>query len=451
MNWTWFIAVRHFVGRRQEQRFSPTILSVVGITVGVMALISVMAVMNGFQLAFIEDILEIESYHIRITPSLLSNLQSGVNDGSEPLRLREEVESMAELPGIRIAVPCVDVQTLANGEYSGLRPVMVRGIDTRIASGDREFLQRLGISASMVGDLAVGSVILGADLAITLGTAVGEEITVLSLAKGSGLALNPSVTRLRLAGVFRSETYEFNSAMAFVPLETGLSMASGIDDLFWGIKLTDKDRDIRGMNVILEYLGRRGFDTEAILAACESWRDFNRSFFGALRTEKVTMMVLVGLIFVVVGVNIYHALRREVRERQEEIGVLRSLGASPRQIRGIFTMSGVLVGLVGSTLGTMMGLLVSAKINTILQIADRIINRLVDFAYTVSSVVTSGGGQRMGTLIPSIFNAMEVPVRVLLPETAAIFAFAFASSVTAARIASRRVVVISPAEVLRFE
>jgi len=168
----------------------------------------------------------------------------------------------------------------------------------------------------------------------------------------------------------------------------------------------------------------------------------------------VVMMLLVGLIFVVVGVNIYQSLRRSVVERTEEIGVLKALGAGPRPLQTVFVVEGLWIGLSGALIGTMLGLLITANINEVFRLVEIVINGVLGAANWIAMTLQPESAVVTGQFTifsPAYFYLEEVPCRVYLGEAIGVFLFAVASAAVAAHFASRRVSAITPAEVLRFE
>ncbi|HRY73912.1 MAG TPA: ABC transporter permease, partial [Spirochaetia bacterium] len=173
----------------------------------------------------------------------------------------------------------------------------------------------------------------------------------------------------------------------------------------------------------------------------------NRSFFGALRTEKTVMMLLVGLIFAVVGVNIYHAMRRSVAERMEDIALLKAVGGGAEEIRSAFVLDGLAIGGGGALAGLLLGLLVAVNVNEVFGLVEAAANAAAALWSRLSGL--SGGDFRVFS--PQYFYLMEVPVRVLFPETLFVVAAAVASAAAAAGAAASRVASLEPAEVLRYE
>jgi lipoprotein-releasing system permease protein len=185
-----------------------------------------------------------------------------------------------------------------------------------------------------------------------------------------------------------------------------------------------------------------------------SWRDYNRAFFGALRTEKLLMFILVGLIFIVVGLNIFQAQRRAVLERREEIGLLRALGGSGRAVRLIFVWDGFIIGFTGAALGMALGLLIAGNINAFFSVLEGGVNFFIMLLNMAAAVFDQGGsirGEDFAVFSPAVFYIKEIPSRIIPHEAVLIFLFGLLSALLAAWFASGKVSRTNPAEVLRYE
>ena len=432
--WILFVAGRYLRVKRKTSGIGSALLAVGGLAVGVMALLTVLSVMNGFQLNFIEDILEISSFHIRITDL------PGTTGGEDPDG--DLIRSAASVPGIKSVLPFRDIQTLSRGRDGEFTPCLVRALPPDTAELDPDLIRQLNVYQGSFDLSTENTIILGFELAYRLGVYPGDQVSLVSMAGETFSLLSPETRDFRVAGIFRSGYYEFDSGLALISLK-GAGLLADETGYVYGIKLRDRYRDQAVLGALqgASWLGDRKIT---------SWREYNRAFFGALRMEKNAMIILVGLIFLVVGVNIYHSQKRAVMERQEEIGILRTLGASPSRTRQVFLLEGVLIGLLGATLGVLLGLLLTQNLQEVFAAAERIGNWGVALGNGVLRLL----GQTDRLLRPvsrAFFYLPEVPVRVLPGETLMIFLFAFLSSVAAAFFASRRVSEIHPARVLRYE
>ena len=431
LSWVLFVALRYFKTKRQNRGLGPSILSVLGIAVGVMTLISVIAVMNGFQLGFIDDILEIRSYHIRLTA------------GPEGLD-EETIGRIKGLKGVAAVLPFMEIQSLLKSDYTNFEGVLLRGVPANAVELDPSLIRQLDLKKGEFNLAGSGSVLLGYELAHALGVGPGDQVSSLSLAGASFKSLKPDAFAFTVTGIFKSGYYEFDRNLAFISLEDARSIAGTGESLVYGIKLKNRYNDRTEMQLISRLLE----DSPRELV---SWRHYNRSFFGALRMEKLAMMILVGLIFIVVGANIYHALKRTVVERAEEIGVLKSLGASSRAVQTVFLLDGVLIGLTGGFLGLLAGLFLSVNINQVFALAEIIINFGLRFAEKLFLPFAAAGAEGFSIFSSAYYYLTDIPSRLLFPEVLLIFLFAFLSSAGAAFFASRTVTGIRPAEVLRYE
>ncbi|MBN1412742.1 MAG: ABC transporter permease, partial [Spirochaetales bacterium] len=315
------VALRYFRNKRKSSRISSATLSIMGITVGVMTLVCVLGVMNGFQLSFIEPILNVNSYHIQIQGVLLSG---------------DTVNRIKVLPGVEAIVPFTENQAIIKGS----RICVVRGIDPGILQKDitfkKSFKDRLFDIPGDSNLVEPDSIVVGNQLAYQLNMRKGDTIPLLTI---TGTPLKEKT----ITGIFKTGYYDLDLGWAFVPLDSTKNTP-----LIYGVKLKDRFNDeavMAGITAILD-------NPEA---SVKSWREFNRNFFAALLMEKIMMMVLVGLIFIVVGFNIFHSMKRTVFEKMEEIATLKALGAPPFSIRNIFIFEGIITGVLGCTIGTFAG------------------------------------------------------------------------------------------------
>ena len=166
--------------------------------------------------------------------------------------------------------------------------------------------------------------------------------------------------------------------------------------------------------------------------------------------EKMVMMMLIGLIFIVVGVNIFHGLKRTVVERSDEIALLRSLGANPFAIRRIFIVDGILIGISGGGLGLLLGLAVSKNINVVFSVIERIGNWVLGLFSGLTAPMARGFSQ-VEVFSTQYFYMQEVPSTIPFIEVFFIVGFALITSAVAAYGASKKITEINPAEVLRNE
>jgi len=395
--WVLWVSSRYIKVNRKGRRVSPGVLSSIGIAVGVMALITVISAMNGFQMGFIEDILEISSYHVRI---------SGMTE--------EEAEAVRNLSGIKSIMPFAESQSLLNTEYS-MEPCLIKGIPDDAEELDPAFFKQLNIISGKFNPEIKDGILIGRITAYRMGVNLGDRISIIAMNGGTFSKLKPESTEFTVTGIFRSGYNDFDSSLIVMPIQS-LAAVDDTAQFKYGVKLENRFRDQTAARMIA---GETGIDMQHII----SWRIYNKSFFGALKLEKSMMFILLGLIFLVVSFGIFNSTRRTVAEKQEEIGIMRAIGSTPTQIRQIFILDGLIIGLAGALSGTGAGLLLTININRILAV----------FAFNSTSFL------------------INVPVRIVPTEVLSIFGFALFFCVASAYAASRKVSKITPQEVLRYE
>jgi len=430
--WIWFVAARYIFRKRKK---SPApVLSILGIAVGVLALIVILSVMNGFQLGFIESILEISSYHLRIGPI----------DGGDIDSARKAV---LDVPGIKAAVPFREFHGLVRGKRGGQQAAIVRGMPSNAMEMDAVMAGRLIFEEGFFGFENKGDALLGVELARRLGIRTGDEITLFSIPSIFNAAGDEGLRTFTVTGLFRTGFYEYDTSWIFIDIDSAAAFSeSGI---ILGIKLKNRFHDQHILELVRKNLGSSPVYNGA---AFSSWRDYNRSFFGALRTEKLFMFILVGLIFIVVALNIYQAQRRSVLEHREEIGLLRAIGGGEHAVQLIFVLDGAIIGFSGAFAGLVLGLFIASNIPRFFSAVESIVNFGINIVNIIASLL--GGGAGIGDFFffsPAVFYIKEIPSRIIPGEVVLIFFFGLLSALLAAWFASRKVARIRPAEVLRYE
>ena len=429
--WIWFVASRYIF----KGRGSSPVLSILGIAIGVLALIVIIAVMNGFQLGFIESILEISSYHLRLESVPENNI-------TEAQRL------ILSAPGTRAAVPFKEFQALARGRRSGQQAVLVRGLPQNAPEIDRVMGNRLDFESGYYDISQSGSVLLGSELARRLGLGLGDEVTMFSI---SGILSaedeNGGIENFIIKGIFRTGYYEYDCTWAFINIEDNNSLLAD-SEIKIGVKIANRFNDKQSLEQVKKKMLPLPYYDEIIFS---SWRDYNRSFFGALRTEKLFMFILVGLIFIVVGLNIFQSQRRSVLQRREEIGLLRAIGGSERAVRFVFVCDGAVIGFTGASIGLALGLIIAYNIPQFFSLIESIVNIFIHIINMLGGLFNAGMAGNFALFSPAIFYIDEIPSRILPYEVIIIFMFGFLSALAAAWFASRKAARIQPAEVLRYE
>ncbi|MGO8692525.1 MAG: ABC transporter permease [Rectinemataceae bacterium] len=428
-SWVLFVSRRWFASRRESGGSASSFLAASGIAIGVAALIVVLGVMNGFQLGFIDSILEIASFHVRVEADR-------VGGPDEKLAAR-----IASDPAVRSVLPFAETRCLVQSPDGRTQAVELRAVPSDANRRDPALLPALGIEGPLFPP--GGGVVLGSELARSLDVKPGQSVDLVVVSASAAEGIEAKTVRMPVARTFRSGYYDYDAGLAFISFKeaAGVFPPDRAVSYIYGIKLKDRYADAAFVERLFSAYGlpRSGL---------ESWRDYNRAFFGALRTEKSMMMLLISLIFLVVGVNIYHAMRRNVAERTEDIAVLRAIGSKSESVQWAFMLDGLAVGVGGALVGLILGLLIAVNVNEVFAGADALINGVADIIARIRGMAVGGEFQ---VFSPRYFYLVEVPVRVLFPETLFIFAAAVGSAVLSAGIAARSVSRLEPAAVLRYE
>ena len=431
-NLRWISAVsRRFarVDRKGRSAVTST-LATLGICFGVMTLTVVMSVMNGFQMSFIDAILEVSSYHIRAVD---------VPSNEEP----SLIAACKENKYVSACVPFYEAQALMTGDKGGAVAVNVRAADESIYYEDPGFQKQLKMVSGSFDFSDADSIVLGSTLARNLGVRVGSTVNLLVMSGGSDVDLFSSDRIFTVRGIFSTGYAEINSGYAFVGTQAAEKYFGSSAKKIWGIKLKKYDDDLRAVSSLNKQLDW----SEGAKSQLISWRNFNRTFFGALRIEKNMLLFLVALIFVVVAINIYNGMRRLVFERRTEIAVLSALGARKSGIKSIFIMRGLIMGTVGALTGVVLGILISLNTDAVFFVAAKL---MYGIQYLVTAITDRQNLQYVQVNSSYTLYA-TIPARVFPGEVAAITLFGIFSPLIASLAASRNVLKMTVSEVLHNE
>jgi lipoprotein-releasing system permease protein len=343
-----FIALRYLRSRRKSRFISLiTWISVGGIALGVAALLTVIAVMTGFEEDLRDKILSTNAHVV-----VLSHDPDGITDTAKILAAVEGA------PGVIGASPFILSQVMLTTPR-GVSGVMFNGIDprriARVAALPDEMVEgsvdALADRPAVVdGDQLRPGILLGRELARTLGVYLQDDVSVVSpVGEPSPMGgMIPKIRVFRVVGIFATGMYEYDNSLAYV------SVASAQEFLGMGTAVTGitvKTADFFHASETAAELQRRlGFPYWA-----RDWIDMNRNLFSALKLEKITMFVILTLIVLVAAFNIVSGLIMTVMEKGREIAILQSMGATRRFVRRIFLWQGIVIGVSGTILGLLIG------------------------------------------------------------------------------------------------
>ena len=328
-------------------------VSMLGIALGVAALIIVLSVMNGFQKEVRDRMLGVVS-HIEILGA----------DGNALPDLDRTLSEAGQNPQVIGAAPFVAAQgLLARGE--DMKATLIRGIDparepevTDLTGG----VKNAGLSALVPGEFGI---VLGGELAQSLGVRKGDKVTLITPSgQVTPAGVVPRLKQMTVVGTFESGHFEYDSALALIHMDD----AARIYRLEGPTGIRLKLRDLHQARAVAAELAR----TLTGRLVIRDWTQQNRSWFAAVQVEKTMMAIILTLIVAVAAFNLVSTLVMTVTDKRADIAILRTLGASPRSIMGIFVVQGAMVGVIGTLAGLAMGLGVAYNIDVIVPALERL-------------------------------------------------------------------------------
>ncbi len=356
-----FIGLRYLKAKRKQFFISIiTIISIAGVFLGVMALIIVLAVMNGFETDIKEKILGTYSHVI-----LLKYGDEGISQYSA---LIEQVKGYKRVvsasPFIYNQVMLTSKTNVSGVVIRGIYPdsaVEVTNIGRALKEGSLSDLKPQG------GNETIPGIIIGRELARHLGAFLNDPITVISpMGTITPMGMVPRMKQFKVVGIFNVGMYEYDSSLAYISLKEAqrfFDMGEAVTGI--EIKVDDLYKAKEVARVIQRNLGFPYWTKD--------WMEMNKNLFSALRLEKVIMFIILFLIVFVAAFNIVGTLIMVVMEKNKDIAILKSMGATSRSIMKIFIIEGLIIGAVGTILGALSGLLAAINMETIAGYVERVL------------------------------------------------------------------------------
>jgi lipoprotein-releasing system permease protein len=408
-----YIGLRYTRAKRRTQFISfITLTSVLGIALGVTALITVLSVMNGFEAELRERILGMTS-HATITGN-----QGQLNNW------RELHPRVKDYPHVEAAAPFIDGQVMINAgrRVSG---TLLSGILPEYESAVSDVVNKMQVgqlSQLVPGDFGI---VLGAELAGHLGVIVGDKVTVISPQVNSTPAgIMPRMRRFTVTGIFQVGMYEYDRNMAIIH----------IDDAAKLFRLGDA---VSGLRIKLDDLFNAPRITHAMAAdfsheyRVSDWTLAHSNFFRAIQTEKRVMFIILLLIVAVAAFNIVSTLVMVVTDKRGDIAILKTQGLTARSVMGIFMVLGTVIGAVGTLLGTVGGIALALNVETIVPAIEKLFQ--VQF------------------MAADVYYISQLPSKLVWSDVYAIAGMAFFLSLAATIYPAWQASKVNPAEVLRYE
>lgn len=434
MSYEFWIAFKHLTRRRKTGFISLiSLISVLGVGVGVMALIVVLSVMSGFDR-------ELKSKIVNVNPHLRIEKENGIE---EPSLIINRINSWGNAQ-IKTASPFVEGQAIIRSARNATG-VLVKGLDPfredldifskNMLWGNLSFapFQETQVKKRFFGlfrkitQNRLPTVVIGQGLAQVLGVGPEEEVSLIVpyVEAGKPFSLNRAeVQKFRVAGIFRLGMSDFDSSLAVINLEEAQKLYH-LEGRVSGLSVRFQDVD-QAEPMKTRFRAELGPDYWV-----RSWYDMNRSFFSALKVEKNVMTILLTLIVLVAAFNIVSTLIMVVMEKIKDIGILRALGATRKSIRKIFVIEGFSVGFFGVILGSILGLLLAFNLNT------------------VSGFIEETTG--LSVFPNDIYYLDKIPTEINFWDVTTVIAMALLTSILAGIYPAQRAAALNPVEALRYE
>jgi len=408
----WMLAGRYLRARRKEGFISVIAgFSFLGIMLGVATLIIVMAVMNGFRQELLDKILGLNG-HLLVQP-----LESPLTDW-EPV-----AERIARVPGVRLAAPIVEGQALASSPFNAAG-VLVRGL--RAADlGKLGSIARNIKQGSLDGFDDGNGVAIGRRLADQLSLRAGDSVTLVA-PRGAvtPMGTTPRIKPYRIVAVFEIGMSEYDAAFVFMPLKEAQAYFNRRGDVTAiEVYTTNPDRIGEFRQPVSDAAGRSIFMVD--------WRQRNATFFNALQVERNVMFLILTLIVLVAALNIISGLIMLVKDKGHDIAILRTMGATQGAVMRVFLITGASIGVVGTFVGFIVGVVVCLNIESIRQF----------LSWLTATELFS----------PELYFLSRLPAQMDTGETTAVVVMALALSLIATLYPSWRAARLDPVEALRYE
>jgi len=333
--------------------------SILGISIGVMALIVVMSVMNGFHFELKKRILDATS-HIEIT--------GGLDNQDE---INQLIKKITDLKHVKAVSPYVSGEGLLSNR-SVNRGVLVKGIDPQYENNVNQLLNKV-VKGSKKFSSKPFEIIIGVDLARLLDVDIGDDVSLLiPKLNFSPIGNYPTIKKFHIVGIFDAGIYEFDSSLALIDYQDAQKIFFKNQKTKFSaiqIQLTDSNKTLNvepDIKKILMDLNINSF--------ISNWTNKNKNFFSAIQMEKRVMAIILTLIIAVAAFNLVASLAMSVQDRKKDIAILMTIGFSKFQIIRIFVFQGFIIGFIGSLLGLFFGVVIASNINTIVPFIEGLFN-----------------------------------------------------------------------------
>lgn len=409
-----FIGLRYTRAKRRNHFISfISLISMLGIAVGVWALITVLSVMNGFEKELRERILGMAS-HATVT-SIYGSLRDWEKVADRAARHKNVIG----------AAPYVQFEGMfTNGQF--VAPAIVRGVEPSQEGQVSEIGNKMTAGTLEQLKTTRFGIVLGADLARSLGVRVGEKVTLITpKANVTPGGILPRLKRFTVIGLFQVGMYEYDSGLAVVYVKDAAKLMR-LGDEVTGIRLKLDDMFLapRISRELVQDMSGGGY-------LVSDWTRRHANFFRAIKTEKTVMFIILFLIVAVAAFNIVSTLVMLVTDKQTDIAILRTMGITPRSVMGVFMVQGMVIGFIGTLIGMVFGVVTALNIKHIVPAIENMLGKKF--------------------LPPEIYFISDVPSDMQWGDVSMITLVAFVLSLLATIYPAWRASRTQPAEALRYE
>lgn len=414
-----FVGWRYTRAKRKNHFISfISLTSMIGIALGVAALIVVLSVMNGFQKELRTRILGVAS-HLEVT-----------GGGNQLTDWQSVVAFSAKQPNVQASAPYISAQAMLSYDQ-GVQGAIVRGV---IPSAEDKVAD-LGkhMKVGRLEDLRAGEfgIILGVDLAQALGAQIGDKVVLIApQGQFTPTGVVPRLKQFTLVGLFQIGMYEYDAGLALIHLDDAAKLYR-MGDKVSGVRLKLADLfDAPAVAAhISDQLNAQANNNGGYYVS--DWTRQHANFFRAVQMEKRVMFIILTLIVAVAAFNIVSTLVMAVTDKRADIAIMRTFGASPGSIMKIFIVQGALIGVIGTALGALFGILIALNIDTIIPFIENLFN--VQF------------------LAKDVYYISDLPSDLIWSDVVTIVTVSFFLSLLATLYPSFKASRINPAEALRYE
>jgi len=419
----WFISLRYLVARRRQTFISViTVICVLGVALGVAVITVVLSVMNGFSQVWEGKIIGARAHFV---------VHSRLGYYGDYERMREQV---LQAPGVEGATPFLQTDAILRSGTGEIQAVILKGVDPATV-GDATQLTKDLVAGSLddlapdpqgEGSARLRGVVFGAELADRFFLRLGDPVVLISPLGGPPTPLGPAprMQRFRLAGIFRSNFFQFDESFVYTSLSSAQDFMK-LDDVVSGIEVRTVD-PYRSRAI-----AEQAIASHDGLFFARDWKTFYPGFFSALKTERVMMFVLLSFIMVVAGFIIIATLIMMIMEKSRDIAILKAMGCDDDAVLRVFATQGFLIGIAGVALGLGTGLVITWNLARIQNVVERVVG--------------------FDVLPANVYQLQQLPYQIVPLELGLIALIAMVLSIGATLLPCWQAARLDPAEALRYE